>query len=95
MKSPGPTMSSSYYHPHPTDPYQASSEEKGLINKNVQSTSFKLLQRALENEEMMEGSGEDHDNLRVIPKINVMSSQVKAPRIKEDSADDDHECKGS
>ena len=94
MKSPGPTLSSSYYPSHPTDPSQASSEEKGLINKNVQSTSFKLLQRALEHEEMMEG--EDHDNSLVIPKINVMSSQVKAPRIK-DSADDDddHECKGS
>ena len=96
MNSPGPTMSSSYYHPHPTDPSQASSEEKGLINKNVQSTSFKLLQRALEHEDMMEGGGEDHDNSRVIPKINVISSQVKAPRIKDDSsADDDHECKGS
>ena len=92
MKSPGLTTSSSYYPPHPTDPSQASSEEKGLINKNVQSTSFKLLQRALEHEDLMDG--EDHDNSQVIPTINVISSQVKAPRIKE-SANDDHENKGS
>ena len=66
-----------------------------MINKNVQSTSFKLLQRALEHEELMEGGlSEDHDNSRVIPKINIASSQVKAPRIK-DSADDDHDSKGS
>ena len=92
-------MSSSYYHPHPTDPSQASSEEKGLINKNVQSTSFKLLQRALENEELLSG-GEDHvitssNDSRPVPKINISTSQVKAPRIKDSSADDDHECKGS
>ena len=76
-----------------SDPYQASSEEKGLINKNVQSTSFKLLQRALEHEEIMEGN-DDHDNSHVMPKINTAPSQVKAPRIK-DAADDDHDNKGS
>ena len=93
-KSPVPTMPGSYSHPHAIDPYQASSEEKGLINKNVQSTSFKLLQRALEHEEIMEG-GVDHDNSRVIPKINVASSQVKAPRIKDPSVDDHDNSKGS
>jgi len=93
-KSPIPTATPAYYHPHHTaDPSQASSEEKGLINKNVQSTSFKLLQRALEHEEIMEGNN-DHDNSRVMPKINVTSSQVKAPRIR-DAAEDDHDSKGS
>ena len=91
-KSPEPTPASGNY--HQTDPYQASSEEKGLINKNVQSTSFKLLQRALEHEELMEGAGgDDHENSGVIPKLNIASSQVKAPRIK-DPVDDDHERKG-
>ena len=65
-----------------------------MINKNVQSTSFKLLQRALEHEELMEGISDDHDNSRVIPKINVAPSQVKAPRIK-DSAEDEPDSKGS
>ena len=91
-KSPEPTAAAGNY--HQTDPYQASSEEKGLINKNVQSTSFKLLQRALEHEELMEGTGgDDHENSGVIPKLNIASSQVKAPRIK-DPVDDDHERKG-
>ena len=93
-KSPLPTATPAYYHPpHHSDPYQASSEEKGLINKNVQSTSFKLLQRALEHEEIMEGN-DDHDNSHVMPKINTAPSQVKAPRIK-DAANDDHDNKGS
>ena len=92
-KSPIPTATPAYYHPHHIDPSQASSEEKGLINKNVQSTSFKLLQRALEHEEIMEGN-DDHDNSRVMPKINVTPSQVKAPRIK-DAAEDDRDSKGS
>ena len=91
-KSPEPTPASGNY--HQTDPYQASSEEKGLINKNVQSTSFKLLQRALEHEELMEGAGgDDHENSGVIPKLNIATSQVKAPRIK-DPVDEDHERKG-
>ena len=93
-KSPLPTATPAYYHPpHHSDPYQASSEEKGLINKNVQSTSFKLLQRALEHEDIMEGN-DDHDNSHVMPKINTAPSQVKAPRIK-DAANDDHDNKGS
>ena len=69
---------------------QASSEEKGLINKNVQSTSFKLLQAALE------AGGEAPDLSRpegmalvpgqVAPRSPVppRSPQVvRAPRIKE------------
>ena len=64
-----------------------------MINKNVQSTSFKLLQRALEHEDIMEGN-DDHDNSHVMPKINTAASQVKAPRIK-DAANDDHDNKGS
>ena len=41
----------------------------------------------------MEGN-DDHDNSRVMPKINVAPSQVKAPRIK-DAAEDDRDSKGS
>ena len=97
MNSPGLITSSSYYHAHQTDPSQATAEEKGLINKNVQSTSFKLLQRALENEDLLSG-GEEHEiassnESRPIPKINISASQVKAPRIKESAAD--HDCEGS
>jgi len=58
------------------DPCYAPSLHKGLTNKNVQSTSFKLLQRALEsNNNNLEA---DHEGSDVL----VIHSNVKAPKIK-------------
>ena len=66
---------------HVADPSQASSAEKGLINKNVQSTSFKLLQMALEaGGEAPDLSRPEGGRSPVPPRSPAM---VRAPRIKE------------
>ena len=65
------------------DPSQAPAHYKGLSNKNVQSTSFKLLQRALETN----NNNYDHDSALSDPQQSesptlLFHSSAKAPKIK-------------
>lgn len=65
------------------DPSQAPAHYKGLSNKNVQSTSFKLLQRALETN----NNNYDDDSALSDPQQSecptlLFHSSAKAPKIK-------------
>jgi hypothetical protein len=65
------------------DPSQAPAHYKGLSNKNVQSTSFKLLQRALETNNNNESSLFEDDNQQQSESNSLLfHSTAKAPKIK-------------
>jgi hypothetical protein len=67
------------------EPSQAPSHFKGLSNKNVQSTSFKLLQRALETNNNNNSNNYDNEDDNVLDHDHsesaLIHSTAKAPRV--------------